>query len=248
MIVVVPVDPPFESVVGAELASETPLTAAEATRLYAASVADVVYAVSESGGDLLVNYRDEETLPDVDEGDESETAIRDLVESALGEESLDDDVRFERQVGSTHSARVGNTVTHLLEREGAASVCVLDPLTPLVRRTELDAAAMACRRHEVVLGPAQSGQVYLATFTNSIDFTDVYDAQPLSQLASRAVEEGLSVSFVPKLATVADARGLVDTLVELDARTTAGRPAPSATAEILESLDLTVDGTDLVRT
>jgi hypothetical protein len=70
--------------------------------------------------------------------------------SLFGEDAA---VRFERKVGSSRSARVGNTVTHLLEEENAQSVGVLEPTVPLVNRTEIDGAAMSLRRHELVHGP-----------------------------------------------------------------------------------------------
>ncbi|SEV96273.1 hypothetical protein [Natrinema salifodinae] len=239
MIVVVPVDPPREGLVLSSLVDRTPLSESEAVTLYEAAVADVLWAVASSGGDLLVNYRDAETLPDeYATGDaDPEAEVRALVLDALGEDA---DVRFERQVGSSTSARVGNTVTHLLEREGAQSVGVLEPTTPLVNRTEIDGAAMSLRRHEVVLGPSSEGQTYFAGFAEPIDFTDAYATPELSTLARRAADDSLSVGFAPMLPTVATPAGLRATIAGVEARQAAGQPRGETTAAFVDELGLAV--------
>ena len=248
MIVVVPVDPPREGLVLSSLVDETPLSAADARALYEAAVADVCWAVAESGGDLLVNYRDAETLPDehVTDDLEPEAEVRALVIDALGEDAIAGDgdrdagVRFERQVGSSRAARVGNTVTHLLEREGADSVGVLEPTVPLVRRTEIDSTAMSVRRHEVVLGPSSEGRTYLAGFAEPIDFTDAYATPEVTTLAARATDEGLGVGFAPMLPTIATPAGLRSTVALLEARGLAEQPGGEATAAVIDNLGLSV--------
>ena len=249
MIVVVPVDPPREGLVLSPLVDETPLSAADARALYEAAVADVCWAVAESGGDLLVNYRDAETLPDEFAGDggDPETEVRELVADALGEDAVagtgdaeDGDVRFERQVGSSRAARMGNTVTHLLEREGADSVGVLEPTVPLVRRTEIDSTAMSVRRHEVVLGPSSEGRTYLAGFGEPIDFTDAYATPEVTTLAARATDAGFSVGFAPMLPTIGTPAGLRTTIALLEARRLAEQPGSEATAAVIDELGLSV--------
>ncbi|WP_222919185.1 hypothetical protein [Natrinema sp. SYSU A 869] len=240
MIVVVPVDPPRDGLVLSSLADGSPLTEAEAVSLYEAAVADVCWAVASSGGDLLLNYRDAETLPDAYADGDPEAEVRALALDALGDET---DVRFERQVGSSRAARVGNTVTHLLEREDAQSVGVLEPTVPLVDRTQIDGAAMSLRRHEVVLGPSTEGSTYFAGFAEPIDFTDAYAMPELSTLASRAADAGLSVGFAPMLPTVATPAGLRATVAGLEARQAAERPGAEATAVLVDELGITV-GTD----
>ncbi|MCU4740328.1 hypothetical protein [Natronoglomus mannanivorans] len=255
MIVVVPVDPPRDGLVLSSLAETTPLSLPDARRLYEAATADVVRTVVSSGGELLVNYRDEETLPmDDGVGDEetetdAETEVRTLVTDALGEDVLEaEDVRFERQVGSTRAARVGNTVTHLLEEEDHASVGVLEPTTPLVARTEIDGAAMTIRRNEVVLGPAPAGRVYFACFAEPIDFTDAYATPELGTLATHGADAGLNVGFAPMLPTVATEADLCSTIAGLEARRAAGRPVPEATAAVVDELGIVVeDGPTIVR-
>lgn len=258
MIVVVPVDPPRAGLVCERLVDETPLTPEDAAQLYEAAVQDVCTAAVASGGDLLVNYRDEETLPD--SGDEvagddggpttdAETEIRALVDDALDRESGDETgVRFERQVGSSRSARIGNTVTHLLEREGADSVAVLEPTASLVGRTVIDSAAMSLRRYDVVLGPSSGGRTYLGGFTEPIDFTDAY-ARPeleLQALAHRAERADLAVGLAQPVPTIATGSGLCATIATLEARRVAGRPGGDATAAIIEDLGLSVgDGGQL---
>ncbi|MFD1564634.1 hypothetical protein ACFR99_13915 [Haloarchaeobius amylolyticus] len=237
MIVVVPVAPPREELVLSSLVEQSPLSAAEAVSLYETAVADVLWAVASSGGDLLVNYRDAETLPDGYADGDPEAEVRALVLDALGEDA---EVRFERQVGSNRAARVGNTVTHLLEREGADSVGVLEPTAPLVARTEIDGAAMSLRRHDVVLGPAERGRTYFAGFSEPIDFTDAYTTPELSTLAQQAADDGLGVGFAPMLPTVATPTGLQATVAGLEARQTADRPGAEATAALVDELGIGV--------
>ena len=249
MIVVVPVDPPREGLVLSSRVDETPLSAADAVALYEATVADVCWAVAQSGGDLLVNYRDADTLPDefvTDADSDPEAEVRALVIDALGEDAIagdgdrDEGVRFERQVGSSRAARIGNTVTHLLEHEGADSVGVLEPTVPLVRRTEIDSVAMSVRRHEVVLGPSDEGRTYLAGFREAIDFADAYATPEVTTLASRATDADLGVGFAPMLPTVDTPAGLRSTLALLEARRLADQPGSEATAAVVDELGLAV--------
>ncbi|WP_254523121.1 hypothetical protein [Natrinema caseinilyticum] len=237
MIVVVPVDPPRDGLVLQSLAEQSPLSDAETASLYEAALADVLWAVARSGGDLLVNYRDAETLPEAQADGDPEAEIRSLVSNALGETA---DVRFERQVGSSRSARVGNTVTHLLEREDAQSVGVLDPTVPLVNRTEIDGAAMSLRRHDVVLGPSTGGRIYFAGFSQPIDFTDAYATPELPTLARRGTEAGLGVGFAPMLPTVTSPVGLQTTIAGIEARQAADRPGAEATAALVDDLGLSI--------
>jgi hypothetical protein len=244
MIVVVPVSPPRDGLVLSSLVERTPVTDAEAAVLYEAAVVDTLRAVAASGGDLLVNYRDAETLPDSVNGD-PEAKIRELADAAL--ESLEG-VRFERQVGSTRSARVGNTVTHLLEREDAGAVGVLDPTAPIVTRTEIDGAAMSLRRHDVVLGPSSGGRTYFASFTEAIDFTGVDVPPELATLAERADGADLGIGFAPMLPTIATEPGLCATIASIRARAVGNRPGAPATAAVVNDLELDVSADEsLVR-
>ncbi|ELY61887.1 glycosyltransferase family protein [Natronolimnohabitans innermongolicus] len=254
MIVVVPVDPPREGLVLPSLVDESSLSPAEAVSLYEAAVADVLRAVASSGGDLLINYRDGETVPDeyVDGGADPEAEIRSLAVDALGkitEVSAESDgeggadgdgVRFERQVGSTRSARVGNTVTHLLEREDATSVGVLEPTAPLVRRTEIDGAAMSLRRNDVVLGPSTEGETYLAGFAAPVDFTDAYTTPRVATLADRAAEAELGTGFAPMMPSIETPAGFRATIAMLEARAAAETPGGEATAAVIDDLGLSV--------
>lgn len=252
MIVVVPVDPLHGGSLES-LADETALSPVETTALSEAATVDVVRAVAHSGGELLVNYRDGNDESDGDAGKaganededtdtDAEAAARALVVEALGTTT---DVRFERQVGSTPSARVGNTVTHLLAREDHASVGVLEPTAPLVTRTEIDGAAMSIRRSDVVLGPDPRGDVYFSCFADPIDFTDAYATPALSRIARRAADDGLGIGFTPMVPTIETETGLCSTVAGLEARRLAGRQVPEATAAIVEELELVVgDGPD----
>ena len=237
MIVVVPVDPPRPGLVLSSLAEETPLTVDATASLYEAAVTDVLRAAADSGGDLLINYRDGETLPEKYAGGDPEAEVRTLAGAALEDVST---VRFERQVGSTRSARVGNTVTHLLARENVDGVGVLEPTVPLVRRAEIDSAAMSMRRYDVVLGPSSGGRTYVAGFTAPIDFTDAYASPELATLARRTADADLRLGFAPALPSVTAESGLCSTIATLEARDVAERPGGEMTAAVAEDLGLEV--------
>ena len=243
MIVVVPVDPPQTEFVPRSLVDESPLGESEALDLYEAAVRDVVRSVIASGGDLLINYRDGDTLPESSVDADPEADWRELLAPTIDDAET---IRFEPQVGSTPSARIGNTVAHLLDQEGAASVGVLQPTAALVQRTHIDGAAMSVRRHEVVLGPDGTGSVYFAAFTEPVDFEDAYHEPALSRLASRAEDRDHSIGFAPTIPTIEDPAGLAGTIAAIEAYRSASRSLPEATAAVIDDLGLTVDDTGSV--
>jgi glycosyltransferase A (GT-A) superfamily protein (DUF2064 family) len=233
--------PPRPGLVLPELTDSGLLSPAEAASLYAAMTADVCRAVDNSGADLLVNYRADEDLPADHESDETaESELRAVVEPAI---ESPDEVRFEPQVGSTHAARVGNTVTHLLEAEGVTTAAVVDPATPLLGRDVIDSAAMKLRRSEVVLGPAPGGRVYYAGFRDPIDFTDAWEPPVIQTLASRAAAADLDVDFLPMRSVVADECDLETLLPQMAARATGGRLFVEHTSKCLNDLGLIVENT-----
>ncbi|AZH25755.1 hypothetical protein [Haloplanus aerogenes] len=231
-------DPPREGLVATDLAATSPLTEAEAAEWYEAVLKDVLVAVDRSGGDLLVNYRPDDLLPD-DHVTEtaSEAAVRAVAASTLDDL---DDVRFEPQVGSTISARAGNTVTHLLREEGVTSAAVVDPTIPFLTRPLIDNAAMKLRRSEVVLGASTRGRVYYAGFTAPIDFTDAYADPPLETLTAGGRDADLDVDFLPVQPVVETGDDLLDALPLLNARVDAERPVPVHTATVADELGLRV--------
>ncbi len=229
MLVVVPIDPSRDRTPLPGL--KDVLSPADRRRLYEAAAGDVARSVADSGGDLLVNYRERE-----DGNGGSEEAARDVLAGVGLAEA-----RFERQVGSTRSARMGNTVTHLLREEGEASVGVLEPTAALLGRTEIDGAAMKIRRNGAVLGPAPDGAVYLAAFGEPIDFTDAYAPPALATIARKAAETESGIGFAPMLPTIETEAGLRSTVAGIEARRAAGRPVPEATAAAIDDLGLATD-------
>lgn len=250
-------DPPRPGLVHERLVETTPLTAAEAADLYAAGFRDVCRAAATSGGDLLVNYRADEDLPDgvggrdeagnagdgdsdgdSDSGGDSEAELRAALEPVR---ELDaGDVRFEVQVGGTFAGRAGNTATHLLENEGVTSVAIATPSAVLLTRQRIDEAAMKLRRREAVLGPAPGGRVYYAGLRETVDFEDAYAPPALETLTGRAVDAGLDVDYVATAPVLETAADLADLVTLVRARRAAGRNLPVHTAEVLASLDLRV--------
>ncbi len=235
-------DPPREGFVLPELAETSPLSASEATELYAAMLKDTFVAVANSGGELLVNYRPDEAIPDEYPGvGSSEEELRALADEALEDT---DDVRFEVQVGETLSGRAGNTATHLLEEEGIASVAIVDGTAPMLTRKEIDSAAMKLRRSEVVLGPAADGRIYFLGVTDTIDFADVYTPPELETATLRAVDAGHDVDYLPAMTSVATGDDLRSLLPLLNARIAAERIVPVNTASYLHELGVRVEKTD----
>ena len=239
-------DPPHEGFVLPELAETSPLSASEAAELYAVMLKDTFVAVANSGGELLVNYRPDEAIPDEYAGDESsEEELR-----ALADEALEgtDDVRFEVQVGETLSGRAGNTATHLLEEEGVASVAIVDGTAPMLTRKEIDSAAMKLRRSEVVLGPAADGRLYYLGATDTIDFADVYTPPELETATQRAVDAGHDVDYLPAMTSVETGADLCSLIPLLNSRIAAERIVPVNTASYLHELGVHVEERDGKRT
>ncbi|WP_137287292.1 TIGR04282 family arsenosugar biosynthesis glycosyltransferase [Halorussus salinisoli] len=236
-------DPPRPGLVLPKLAESSPLSEREAADLYAATLKDTVLAAERSGGELLVNYRDEESLPDEYEGDQSaEAEVRALAADALADP---DEARFEVQVGSTFAACAGNTVSYLLGEEDAQSAAVLPGTAPMLTRKEIDSAAMKLRRNEVVLGPSERGRVHFAGFTDTIDFEDAYATPEVETLTTRATDAGHEVGFLPATTRIETGEDLLSLVPTLNARVSAGRVVPEHTTALLREWGLrVVDGED----
>ncbi|QHS16456.1 hypothetical protein [Halopenitus persicus] len=241
-VIAVLADPPREGLGYPSLPATSPLSAAEATELYEAVLRDLVRAVDRSGGDLLVNHPTEEQLPaDARTGTDPEAELRAVVADVLGDAS---DARFEPQVGSTFSARAGNTATHLLREEGAGSVAIVTPATPFLSRSIIDAAAMKLRTATAVLGPSTAGRCHYAGFTEPIDFAGAFEPPSVQTLAERTRDAGGEVEFVRSLPTIETGRDLLDVVPLLRARFAAERIVPEHTAAFVHEHGLAVHEDD----
>lgn len=228
-----------------DLPETSPLNDAETAELAAAMDKDTMRAVERSGATLLVNYRPSELLPDEYQTEApAEAEIRALAADSLANVG---DVRFEPQVGSTPSARAGNTVTHLLREEGVSSVALLPGNTPFVTRTGIDSSAMKLRSNEVVLGPGVGGSVYYAGFTDTLDFTEALTSPALNTLTELARGEGHNTEFLPTQPTLETGEDLASIVAEIRARIAAERVVPEFTAALIEEYGLLVDEDGLVR-
>jgi len=238
-VVAVLADPPRPGLPVPRLATTSPLSESEAASLAAAMLKDTLRAVEASGGDLLVNYRPDDLLPDrhVRPGESAEAAVRSLADDALDDPEA---ARFEVQVGSTLSARAGNTVTHLLETEGVQSAAVVRGDTPLLKRSTIDSAAMNLRTNEVVLGPSTDGRVYYAGFTAPIDFEGAFAEPALETLVDGANDAGHDTEFLAMLPTVRTGADLATLVSSIRARWQAGRVVPEHTATFVVEHGLTV--------
>jgi len=242
--VAVMADPPVEGVVLPGLAGGL-LSETERTTLYTAMLTDVCRAVEASGAELLVNYRPAEQVP---ERDDPEEALRETLSETL---DAPGEARYEVQVGSSRSARVGNTVTHLLEREGVKTAAAVEPTAALLTRQLIDSAAMKLRSSSVVVGPTTDGRVYYAGFADPVDFDKAYETPAVETLTDRGKEAGLDVDFLqttPVVETPADLRTVVPLL---RARHRSGRVVPPRTTALVEEFGLRVeagtDGPELIR-
>lgn len=235
-------DPPRDGLVLSDLPETSPLSISEATNLYTAMLKDVCVAVEASGGDLLVNYRPDDSLPGSrTRTSETEVAVKAEVQSVV-RNALDDPdaARFERQVGETFSGRAGNTATHLLEQEGVGSVAIIQPNAPLLSRQHIDTAAMKLRQYPVVLGPSTEGRVYYAGFEATIDYADAYVTPAVETLTDRALAAGHEVDFLAMQPVVEQGDDLATLLALIRARQRAGRIVPEYTTEFLDESGLIV--------
>ncbi len=209
------------------------LSSTESGHLREAMLADVCELVQHGEADLLVNY-----------ADGSKAQIKELLDSELNNP---DAVRYEPQVGSSRSARIGNALTHLIEQEGAATVGVVDPTAVFLRREHIGTLAMKLRMSDVVVGPAPDGRLTLVGMTKPFDFTDVYNPPALETVTERATGEQLDVDFLamtPLVDSVADLRTAIPLL---NARHRAGRAVPVRTTARIEQWGLAVSDGEVVR-
>ncbi|MFW5977634.1 MAG: hypothetical protein ACOCP2_00170 [Halohasta sp.] len=234
--------PPRAGLVLPELAATTPLSESDVAEFYEAMLRDTFLAVDRSGGELLVNYLPEDQFPEAYHTDIDPAAeLRSIAADTLEDVS---EVRFEPQVGSTVSARAGNTLTHLLETEEVASAAVVFGTAPLMSRLQVDSAAMKLRTNEVVLGPATEGRVYYAGFTEPVDFSESFAGIELQGLTNRAADADLDTEYLPMSPRVETGRDLLSFLPMLRARFTAERIVPEYTATFVHERGLDVTDGD----
>lgn len=240
-VVAVLADPPRPGYSLSRLAETSPLSESECADLAEAMLGDTLRAVERSGGELLVNYRPEDLLPDpaVDPDESAEEAVRAIAADAL---EAPEEARFEVQVGSTLSARAGNTVTHLLREEGAQSAAIVRGDAPFVLRSTIDSAAMKLRTNDVVLGPSTNGRVYFAGFKTPIDFDSAFIAPEMETLVDRANDADCDVGFMQMQPTVRTSSDLATLVSTIRSRWQAGRVVPERTATFVVDNGLAVVG------
>lgn len=237
------VDPPREGVACADIVEATAMSPADGVALYEAMLADFFTVTAEANVDLLVNYPTEDMLPE--DGGNPEAEIREVAAQALDAEDLTE-IRYEVQVGSTPSARIGNAITHLLRDEDESSAVFIDHRAPFLDRSVVDQAAINLRRSQTVVGPAADGGIYLAGFKEPIDFTDIFEGVPIENVVSRSVDDDLAVDFVRRREVVATPRDLKTVVSLLRARQMADKRVSTYTSAAVDELGLRVRDGDLV--
>jgi hypothetical protein len=202
--------------------------------LYRAMLADVCATIQHGEADVLINYRDPETVPDhVD----PEATVRELLESELAEP---DAVRYEVQAGSDDASKIGNALTHLLDTEEQPTAGFARPTALFVRREHIGTTAMHLRTSDVVVGPATGGRVSFGAFTESLDFTDVFAPPAVETLTERARSAGLDVAFLPTTPLWEEPADRRSVLSLLRARMRAGALVPDRTADLIADWSLPV--------
>lgn len=242
-VVAVLADPPRPGLVVPRLAETSPLSESAAADLGEAMLKDTLRAVEASGADLLVNYRPDDLLPDahVNPDTSAEAELRAIAADVLEDP---DAARFEVQVGSSFSARAGNTLTHLLDQEGVQSAATVRGDAPFLRRSTVDSAAMKLRSNEVVLGSSTDGRVYYAGFTAPIDFEGAFASPELETLVDGANDAGHDTGFLEMQPTVRTGSDLATLVSSIRARWQARRVVPEYTAEFVVEHGLSVVGSE----
>ena len=234
--VVLVADEPAEGVACGDLVAETDLTPADGLALYRAMLGDTMATLARSTIDILVNYP---------EGSEDE--LRAIAAEAMPADRFED-VRFEPQVGSDFSAIAGNAITHLIRDEDRQSAAALRPCTPRLARSIVDEAILNLRRDEVMLGPADRGQVYLAGFAEPIDFAGVFAENPIEEVTRRSRAADLSVGFVRHRTLLSSAEDLETVRRRIAADHLAGKPVPERLWTVLQERGLGVEEGNVQRT
>ena len=206
---------PPPSVAGSvrELVETTPLGKVELARFVAASCQDGCRAALESGGEaFVVPMKLGESIPGW--GDPRDSA-EELVAAALLDEE-DVDILAPVTVGE---GWVDDLFELVVNRSDEASVAVLSPVSPLVQRRHVDAAAMRLRSSEITVCPSTGGQWYFLGVTRSLDRTDSPDWRNLSTIAESMQKPQSSLASLPFLPGYRTAEELATILSMLELRT-----------------------------
>lgn len=225
--IVVRTPPPVEAAVTDGPLDDTGLDTEALVTLREALLIDACRAVQASGSDLVVTV-----APTDGDADRADDRAIEAVEATL-DRGLETTPRVEPQVGSTPSARLGNTVTHLLEA-GASSVGAVFP-GAIVDRSTLDQATIQLRTADAVLGPDPGGDVAYAGFTAPIEFTDALESPAIRTLVERAVAAGLETTTIDSRPRVSDPDSLDGVRALIEARALAGDRVPEALAAWIET-------------
>ena len=231
--VVVPATPPAPD--RALPGLEGALSPEERVELATAMLKDVLRAVDESGGDLLLNYPPADRSPaQTEEGTAPEDRLRDIAETALGSVP-----RMEVQVGETPRARIGNAITHLLESEGVQSAAAVSSVAPLLDRTAIDTAAMRLRSAKMVLGPTPSGGVFYVGMREPVDFGSV-EPPEFGGYARAGRAAGFGIDRIPTSPIVRTERDLAQVIAMLEGLRAMDHHVPPHTAGWIDRNGLTV--------
>lgn len=235
--------PPLETPrVISSLSAETSLSETEARELLLSVTKDVVRAVDESGGDLVVIGTSATTPATKEVGwDDPERGTRVLLEQALPDGAEPPVVWRD---GSGSPAGLEAILAAAGETAPAASTAVVRTISPLLQRRHIDAAAMRLRTHDVVLGPSTGCRWYLAGISKGFSFDPAGAEAQLTALAVGAAEANGELALLPCLPGIMTASELASVVSILEvSRLTEHAIAPHTRAW----LDQTSVHTDLDR-
>lgn len=185
--------------------------------------ADAAMAVHRSGGELYFA---------VGEGDDRTTA------EALRADALPSDA----EVGVIEEVDgQRETLVALRDRSDAASVAILDPITPFIARRHLDSAAMRLRREDVTIGPTPTGGWYfLGTRLETDELPDAIDGD-VAHVVDTSVDADRTVGYLPILPAVGGETDLEQVGALLAAMRRSGRAVGPYTTAWFERRDGATD-------
>lgn len=189
----VPVPPSDVMRIRDRLVASTPLTFDEVTKLMVATCQDVCHAVAGSGGEaFIVPLEPETSIP----GWTNPSEITEEIARTATDADNEITVTPTQPVDETGMQRLLDLVR---ERSDEASLAVVTPVTPLIQRRHVDAAAMRLRTSDVVVGPTSRCGWYFFGVSRETDLTLGPDACALPTITRDVLEAEVSIASIPFL-------------------------------------------------
>lgn len=239
--VAVELPPRNASRIASALARSTALSVTEASDLLLHVAKDAIRAVDRSGGDLVMLVPPEASSEEVFGWEDPRAEARRLAEEVITAETAP--TVFEPPESEARRS-IAAVLSSLFRSTSAASAAILRPITPLVQRRHLDAAAMRLRTHDVVIGPSTGSRWYFAGVSDELTLPVAGADEHLTTLALAANETDRSLDLLPILPGVLTDRGLAGVVSILEASLLAEKDVAPATHGWIDEVGLRSDPTD----